>query len=229
MQEQRGATEEERAYYALSRRVYALFAPFYDIVTLPLRRLRKQVASTLPAGHALRVLDVATGTGAQARAFGEKAAEVIGIDLSDAMLRIARRKNHLPNVTFRHADAAELPFGDRRFDVACISFALHEMPRSVRARVVGEMVRVTKPGGAIVVVDYALPRNALARWLIYHVVKLYERDHYADFVRSDVRALLRDAGVEVQAQQAALGGLANIFSGSRLEARIVAPSAAVEA
>jgi demethylmenaquinone methyltransferase/2-methoxy-6-polyprenyl-1,4-benzoquinol methylase len=217
MESERGRTEEEREYYALSTRAYAIFAPFYDLVTLPFRRLRDEVVSTLSIDRTLRALDVATGTGAQARAFAEKAAEVVGIDLSEAMLRIARRKHRLPNLTFRRADAAEMPFDDRSFDVACISFALHEMPRSIRERVVREMVRVTKPGGAILVVDYGLPRSAVMRWLVYHVVKLYEPDHYADFVRSDVQALLRDAGVELQAERPAPGGLARIYSGHRCE------------
>jgi ubiquinone/menaquinone biosynthesis C-methylase UbiE len=217
MKKQRGSNEEERAYYALSQKVYAVFAPFYDATTLPLRRLRDEVARTLPIDPRSRVLDVATGTGSQARAFAARAGEVVGIDLSAAMLRIARRKHRLPNLRFRRADAATLPFKSTSFDAACVSFALHEMPRSVRERVVREMVRVTKPGGAIVIVDYALPRNAVARWLVYHIVKLYERDAYADFVRSDVQALLRDAGVEVQSRRPVLAGLASIYSGRRQE------------
>jgi ubiquinone/menaquinone biosynthesis C-methylase UbiE len=229
MEEQRGRTEEERAYYALNREVYGAFAPFYELVTLPVRRLRDEVARTLLFERGARVLDVATGTGAQARAFAARGAEVVGIDISEAMLRVARRKTRLPNVTFQRADATELPFEDRSFDVACVSFALHEMPPSVRERAVREMVRVTKSGGAIVIVDYALPQNAAARELVYHIVKLYERDQYAEFVRSDLRALLRDAGVDVQAPRPVLGGIATIYTGRPLQAReSVARSSQVE-
>ena len=219
----RGRTDEEREYYALSRKVYAIFAPFYDIVTLPVRRLRREVVDTVDLGPCSKILDVATGTGAQALAFAEKAGEVVGVDLSEAMLRIARRKSHFANVTFSQADAAELPFEDRSFDVSCISFALHEMPRSVRDRVVCEMARVTKPGGFIVVVDYALPRNVIASSLVYHIVKLYERDHYADFVRQHVPALLQGAGIEVQGQRPALFGMASILTGRRLDSSDRAP------
>lgn len=215
MQAERGRTDEERAYYILSSKVYAIFAPFYDVVTLPLARLRDEVARAIDFDRGARVLDVATGTGAQARALAKQAGEVVGIDLSEAMLRIARRKIRLPNVTFLRADAADLPFDDASFDVSCISFALHEMPRSVRERVVQEMVRVTKPGGSVVVVDYALPRSVAARWLVYHAIKLYERDHYADFVRSDLQALLRHAGVDVEEARPTLGGVARIQCGHR--------------
>jgi hypothetical protein len=80
-----------------------------------------------------------------------------------------------------------------------------------------EMVRVIRPGGKILVVDYALPRNPVAAWFAFHFVKLYERDHYAEFVRSDLRALLRRVGVEVEAQRSGLAGLVSIYTGHRRE------------
>lgn len=164
----------------------------------------------------MKVLDVATGTGAQALAFAARGAEVTGVDLSEAMLRIARRKSRSSNLTFLRADAATLPFPDESFDAACISFALHEMPRSVRTAVVRELSRVTRPGGTVVVVDWALPEGRpLARWLVYHVVKLWEPDCYADFVHSDLRALLAEAAIRVQEERPGLLGAAKIWTGLR--------------
>jgi ubiquinone/menaquinone biosynthesis C-methylase UbiE len=119
--DERDAGQEEREYYSLSRRVYEVFASFYDAVVFPIRGLRRKVASLVELRPGSRLLDVATGTGAQAFAFAEKAREVVGIDLSEAMLRIARRKNRFPNITFQQADAAELPFEDgTRSDVAAL-------------------------------------------------------------------------------------------------------------
>jgi ubiquinone/menaquinone biosynthesis C-methylase UbiE len=149
MGEQHARTDEERAYYALNRRVYPSFAPFYDLVAWPLRRLRRDVASLIPLDAAARVLDVATGTGEQAFALAARAGEVVGVDLSEAMLWIAKRKNHSPKVFFNQADATELPFEDQSFDASCISFALHEMPPSIRTEVLTEMARVTKRGGTV--------------------------------------------------------------------------------
>lgn len=212
-----GRTEEEQAYYLLNRRVYAVFAHVYDAVVFPIRRLRREVAETVDLRPGSRLLDVATGTGAQAFAFAEKAREVVGIDLSEAMLRVARRKNRFPNVTFQRADATHLPFQDESFDAACVSFALHEMPSSIRELVIREMARVTKPGGSVTVVDYGLPRHPIARSLAYRVVKLYERDHYASFVRSDVGALLESAGIDVWQERSALAGVARILIGRRSE------------
>lgn len=209
-------SEEERAYYALQNRVWPLLAPFYEpAVFLPLRKLRRRVArwAQLPPGA--RLLDVATGTGGQARAFAHVAQEVVGIDLSEAMLRVARRKNRAPNVVFRRADAARLPFADLSFDAACISFALHEMPASVRDRVVAEMVRVTKPAARIIIVDYRLPSSRMARWLVFHIERAYEGKLYARFMAADLVALLESAGIHVVEQQQALGGLGRILIGTR--------------
>jgi demethylmenaquinone methyltransferase/2-methoxy-6-polyprenyl-1,4-benzoquinol methylase len=190
-------TREERDYYALNAKVYRLLAPFYETVVAPIGRLRSEVVSASGAGPDAKVLDVATGTGAQARAFAARCREVVGVDISEPMLRVARSKSR-PNLELLHADATELPFGDASFDVSSISFALHEMPPSVREAVLKEMMRVTKPQGTIVLVDYTLPRNAVGRFLVYRAVKLYERERYAEFVRSDLGAFLRGLGVEVR-------------------------------
>lgn len=191
----RGRTEEERHYYALMDKAWRVLAPFYDAIVFPLKSLRRDVAAQAGVGPASYVLDVATGTGAQAIAFAKTGAEVVGIDLSDAMLRIARRKARGLRATFRVGDARDLPFEDATFDVSCVSFGLHEMPVSVREDALREIARVTKRGGKIVIVDYGLPDHPIASALVYHFVKLYERDSYAEFVRSDLEAALGRAGL----------------------------------
>lgn len=211
---ERSTTEEEREYYSLSAQVYARFAPFYDVVAMPLKPYRREVVRLSGTGAGARVIDVATGTGAQAQAFTAVCGEVVGVDLSEAMLRVARRKNRSRNLRFVRCDAVELPFDDASFDIACVSFALHEMPRSVREAVVKEMTRVTEPNGTIVVVDYGLPRNALSRFLVFHVVHLFEREHYADFIHSDLPALLETAGIVVRDQRSLLFGVERLFIGT---------------
>ena len=207
---------DERAYYALSRRVYnSWFATAYDTITWPVRRLRSRVARLANIQVGTHAIDVATGTGAQARAFDEAGAKVLAIDLSARMLGVARRKHRDRDIDFIEGDATALPALDTSFDVSCVSFALHEMPASVRARVVHEMARVTRPGGTVVVVDYALPRNRVWCWLVYHVVKSYERDHYVDFVHTDLVALLAHSGIAVGTEHRALLGAARVVIGIR--------------
>ncbi len=197
--------------------MYAIFAPFYDLVTFPIGKLRRELAVVAGVDARSRVLDVATGTGAQARAFAEKAGEVIGVDLSEAMLRVARWKKRLPNLSFRQADATELPFGDASFDVSASRSPSTRCRGASANRTIKEMAKVTKPGGTVLAVDYGPPRDAFEN-VIARVVKLYERDHYEDFIRSDLCALLERTGIEVREERRSLLGAVRIVTGSRLEA-----------
>jgi ubiquinone/menaquinone biosynthesis C-methylase UbiE len=208
-------TADEARYYWLQRWAYRFVAPIYDLIALPLASVRPAVVELAGVDEHSRVLDVATGTGSQAIAFAKKAGLVIGIDLSESMLRIARRKNRFPNLILRHADATHLPFRDGAFDVSCISFALHEMPLSIRKRVLREMARVTKVGGTIVVSDYAPPRDRFER-LLSRLFQVYEPAEYLEFLDSDVPAWLREAGFDVRTDERKLAGTARILIGHRV-------------
>ena len=208
-------TDEERSYYRFNQKAWSLFAPYYDLVTRPMRRLRGHVAELAKLTPTMRVLDVATGTGDQAFAFADLAAEVIGVDLSDAMLAIARKKSRHPNVSFQQGDAAALPFADESFDVACISFALHEMPRSIRERAIREMTRVVRHGGRVAIADWGLPTGKIKSWLVSHLVRLFEGKTYVEFVDSDVEAFLASAGIELEVHEADLHGVAQVLVGRR--------------
>src|SRR3972149_9713247 len=178
--------DDEREYYSLVKKVFDILAPFYDIVTAPFSGLRGRVVDFTGAEKGSKILDVATGTGKQAFAFAEKGYDVTAIDLAEAMLKVANKKNRYKNVNFQVTDATNLPFEDHSFDVASVSFALHDMPLTIREKVLKEMVRVTKPEGMIVIVDYALPRNRIGRFLIYHFVRLYEYEYYSRFMEADL-------------------------------------------
>lgn len=203
-------------YYFLTKKVFGILAPFYDIVTFPLSRLRGKVVEFAGAKKGSCVLDVATGTGKQAFAFGKKDYDVTGIDISEAMLSVANKNNRYINVKFQVADATNLPFEDNSFDVSCISFALHDMPLTIREKVLNEMARVTKPAGLIVIVDYGLPSNRLGRFLIYHFVRLYERYYYSGFIRSDIEGLLRKSGIEIKQELRVLLGAGRILKGIKV-------------
>jgi demethylmenaquinone methyltransferase/2-methoxy-6-polyprenyl-1,4-benzoquinol methylase len=156
-------------------------------------------------------LDVATGTGQQAFAFAKKGYEVIGVDLSEAMLNVAKKKNKYRNAKFEVADATNLPFEDNSFDVSSVSFALHEMPLSIREKVLKEMVRVTKQKGIVVVVDYDLPKNKLGRFLVYHFTVLYEPKYYKLFIKSDLEAILNKNGIEEIEKMTVLHGVGRMM------------------
>lgn len=206
-------TDEEKDYYLLTRKAWAMFAPFYNPIVAPLSGIRERVVNLTNAPKGSKILDVATGTGQQAFAFAKEGYEVIGIDLSEAMLDVAKRRNKYGNAKFEVADATNLPFGDNSFDVSSISFALHEMPLSIREKVLKEMVRVTKPKGIIVIVDYDLPKSKIGRFVIYHLIALYEPEYYKTFIKSDLESLFNKNGIKEIEKRTVLHGAGRILKG----------------
>lgn len=105
-----------------------------------------------------RILDLAAGTGASSVALARSGAEVTAGDFSPGMISEGRRRHgHVPNVTFVQADAMALPFADDSFDAVTISFGLRNVndPRLA----LREMLRVTAPGGRLVVCEFSHPQN----------------------------------------------------------------------
>ncbi len=209
--------DEEKEYYSLVKRVFDILAPFYDIVTLPISRIRDKVANFTDARSGSKILDVGTGTGKQAFAFAKRGHKVTGIDLSEAMLNVGKKKNKHEDVKFEIADATHLPFENNSFDVSCASFALHDMLSTIREKALKEMARVTKPEGKIVIVDYALPEKKVCRFIIYHFVKLYEGKYYLEFIKSDLNALLMKSGVEIKEELPVLLGAGRILKGIKMD------------
>jgi ubiquinone/menaquinone biosynthesis C-methylase UbiE len=181
-------------YYSYNERSFRRWAPFYNLIALPLTGVRYKVAALSGASERDDVLDVCTGTGSQAFAFARRGCNVIGIDLSKDMLNRARSLNRYENVRFEIADATRVPFPANCFDVSCISMALHDMPRERRHLVLEEMKRVSK---RVVVVDYHIPENKAERWLHVSFTSLYESKYYRDFARQDLRWLLRQHRLRV--------------------------------
>lgn len=113
----------------------------------------------LPSGDE-RALDVGTGAGALALALAPLVREVVGVDRVPELLERAReRAAGLPNVEFVEADAARLPFPDGAFDLTGTLRTLHHVPRP--ELVLAELVRVTRPGGRVLVVDQLAPMDPL--------------------------------------------------------------------
>ena len=200
-------------YYSYIKRFFGRWAPIYDIIELFVSGVRDKVVDFTDARNDSKVLDVATGTGKQAFAFAKKGYDVIGIDLSEDMLKVANKKNKYENVKFEVADATNIPYEDNYFDVSCISFGLHDMPLTIREKVVEEMVRVTKQKGTITIVDYALPINKICGYLVYHFVKFYESKYYPKFIKSDLEALLKKYKIEIKKEISIIWGCGKILRG----------------
>ena len=159
-------------------------------------RMQRLVAAARLTGNE-RVLDLATGPGYIAEAFARVAREVVGVDLTDAMLAIARERTKargISNLKFRAADAQNLPFEKETFDLVVCRLALHhfEEPLSL----LSEMTRVCSAGGMVVVEDiYASEHPERAayqdRWEM-----LRDPSHVRTLSLSELLQLFRDVGLE---------------------------------
>lgn len=125
-------------------------------------RLRDSVFRELETPVSGKVLQVACVYGD----FTEMLARRLGpqgtLDVADVapvqIDNLKRKINGHPRVAVHHQDSGDLAFTDASYDTVVLFFLLHEMPEAVRARTVAEALRVVKPGGKVVFVDYHRPR-----------------------------------------------------------------------
>jgi demethylmenaquinone methyltransferase/2-methoxy-6-polyprenyl-1,4-benzoquinol methylase len=130
---------------------------------------RKRLANRLPDRQDLRVLDLATGTGDQLIALynSGKVKSGVGIDLSERMLDVGRRKirelNLRSQLELHKGDAESIPFEESSFDAVSISFGIRNVTDV--ARTLGEMRRVLRPGGRALILEFSLPERLPVKWL----------------------------------------------------------------
>jgi ubiquinone/menaquinone biosynthesis C-methylase UbiE len=159
-------------------------------------RIRRLVAAAQLTGNE-RVLDVACGPGYIAEAFARAAREVIGVDLTAAMLEIGAERTKErggSNVSFQIGDVQTLPFEKETFEVVVSRLALHHMQNP--AQVVREMTRVCRLGGTVLVEDIYgsehLDRAGYQdRW-----EKLRDPSHVRTLPIGELLDLFREAGLE---------------------------------
>ncbi|MEY2635046.1 MAG: hypothetical protein RIS75_986 [Actinomycetota bacterium] len=125
-----------------------------DVLALGQTRLwRRAVVNAVNPALGHRVLDLAAGTGTSSQPFHERGAVVIPCDFSLGMLKVG--KSRLPHLPFVAGDGMHLPFADNSFDAVTISFGLRNIHDTAAG--LAEMLRVTKPGGRLVVCEFSQP------------------------------------------------------------------------
>ena len=186
-----------------SGQVSASAAEIYEEFYLPALFLewtpRMADAARVEGGQ--RVLDVACGTGVLARALVERVGprgSVVGLDINEGMLAVARRKG--PAIEWRQGAAEALPFADAGFDTVVSQFAL--MFFQDRRKAIGEMLRVLRPGGRLAVAVWdSLDRTPGYKVFVDLLRRLFGEETAgalrSPFVLGDtdaLRALFREAG-----------------------------------
>jgi demethylmenaquinone methyltransferase/2-methoxy-6-polyprenyl-1,4-benzoquinol methylase len=161
------ATPEGKRRYV--RTLFDTIADRYDLITVVLsigqdRRWKRRVIDLAAPPPGARALDLATGTGDLAWALGRRGSRVVGLDVTFRMIALARRKAGPPSLArpaFLVADMAALPFASRSFDLVTTGYGLRNV--SDLAGALDEILRVLRPGGVAVALDFDRPANGLIR------------------------------------------------------------------
>ena len=146
-----------------------------------------------------RILDIATGPGYIAEAFAKNSREVLGMDLTEAMLAIARARTEergVKNISFSAGDAQNLPFDDGQFDVVVCRLALHHVQQP--AKVLSGMARVCRRGGMVLVEDIYGSEHAARAAYQDCWETLRDPSHVRALPLSELLHLFRDAGLETE-------------------------------
>jgi demethylmenaquinone methyltransferase / 2-methoxy-6-polyprenyl-1,4-benzoquinol methylase len=125
-----------------------------DVLSLGLdRRWRRAVLSAVGVKHGQLLLDLAAGTGTSTVPFTLQGATAVPCDFSVGMLEVGKQAR--PRLPFVAGDASRLPFADETFDVVTISFGLRNLVDPALG--LREMLRVTRPGGRLLVCEFSSP------------------------------------------------------------------------
>jgi demethylmenaquinone methyltransferase/2-methoxy-6-polyprenyl-1,4-benzoquinol methylase len=117
------------------------------------RRWRRRVVDLVAPQPGELILDLAAGTGTSSQPFADAGATVVPCDFSTGMLEVGKRNR--PGLAFTAGDGTLLPFGDETFDAVTISFGLRNIVDPIAG--LRELLRVTRPGGRIVVCEFSTP------------------------------------------------------------------------
>lgn len=179
-----------------------------DVISLGQdRHWRRATVAAVDARPGEVVLDPAAGTGTSSEPFDAAGVRVVPCDFSVGMLAVGKARR--PDLPFTAGDAMRLPFADGVFDAVTISFGLRNVVDTSAA--LAEMLRVTRPGGRLVVTEFSTPADRLFR-TVYS-------EYLMRALPSVARAVSRDPDAYVYLAESISGwpdqaGLARLVAGA---------------
>ena len=194
---------------------YKNVATWYDRIFEPMNiGLREIGMKMYPVKSGMNILDIGCGTGAHLKLYQKEECNIFGIDLSPAMLKVARNK--LGNeAELKLCDATRSEFEDNKFDLILSSTVLHEMHQQVRIDVLKEAKRILKKDGRILLIDFHPGpirkfKGVYTKIIITISEILAGRDHYKNyrhFIKNGgLTSLIESLGFEVADQKIVSGG-----------------------
>ncbi len=166
---------EEQSKKEQVEQMFDNIAPTYDklnhVLSFNIDRMwRRRVMRIVRRSRAQKIMDIATGTGDLAIAMAKRVdrTQILGVDLSEEMLRVARTKIEKigleERITLQKGDAENLDMvADESVDAVTVAFGVRNFENLKGG--LSELHRVLKRGGKLVVLEFSIPRNRLVRWV----------------------------------------------------------------
>jgi ubiquinone/menaquinone biosynthesis methyltransferase len=167
---------EEKKYY--NERLFAEIAPRYDSITRVLSfgrdaAWKRALVSLLHSHESPVCVDLACGTGDIAFRLASKypRGRIVGVDITEPMLEIARHRNTHPNVSFVNQDMGSLEIVSQSVDIVTGGYALRNAPDL--GTVIDEISRVLKPRGVAAFLDFSKPDAYIPQEVEYWGLKIW--------------------------------------------------------
>ena len=180
---------------------YRILTPLYDFfirLLMPEREMRGVLAERIAPRDGARVLDLGCGTGTFAimLARANPGIEVIGIDPDPDVVRMAERKgaHSVVGLVFKIAGAEALPFAQGAFDVVASTLVFHHLPPAVKRSALREALRVLRPGGRVLILDFGRPDGPTQAVLGYAAAFLDGLATTAENIAGKIPDLMSEAG-----------------------------------
>jgi len=197
---------------------------------------RKKAIKLLADGKPKFILDVATGTGDFAiEALKLSPEKVIGVDISEGMLEIGKKKmkakGHESVIELMSGDSENLPFEENKFDAVIVAFGVRNFENLEKG--LAEMLRVIKPGGRVVVLEFSKPRtfpmkqlySFYFKFVLPKIGRLFSRDSSAyTYLPESVQAfpdgddflsILSNLGYKNAACQTLTFGISSLYTATK--------------
>lgn len=153
-------------------------AKLYDLLLYPfLNKIRKKTAKIIIQLNPKSVIDICCGTGNQLEYLKNTDIKLTGIDLSPAMLKVAK------HIDCYEQDARDIQFSDNSFDLVMIQLALHEKSFEDQKMIIDEASRITRNNGHLLIVDYEINEKTkpYSRYVINAIEFLAGKEHFKNF------------------------------------------------
>jgi demethylmenaquinone methyltransferase/2-methoxy-6-polyprenyl-1,4-benzoquinol methylase len=137
-----------------------------------------------------KILEIAVGTAENIILLAKLKPKnhIIGIDLSEDMLEIARNnilKEKIQNIELIKMDGMNIKFDSKTFDFIIISLLLHEISENIANKILDECIKILKPNGKLYVLEWEEPKKIIQK-IIFLIIKLFEPKEYKMFMKKDL-------------------------------------------